>query len=403
MQHLTEDKVKAALRKHGLPVPEGMAAASPEEAADAARQLGGPVVVKALVPTGRRGKAGAIGIAETPEEATTLAGKLIGSDVNGFVCRSVYVEAKADIVKEVYLSFVLEDFPPRVLLSTEGGVDIESVNRNTPEAIVSAEIDPLRGLPSWDAVALWEKSGLETESIPRLAALTARLHKFFAAVDGVMLELNPIALDADGRPHIIGAMLATEDSMFETEDEVALADEADQTGAAERERQVVEANRKIPGGMVRYKELDGDIGMFVGGGGAGVYQHDLILAAGGRPANHTDASTQNMDKVRALIDVILDNPRVKSLFVSWHYQQMARIEKRVIPVIEVLKARGIDPKTFPVVIRMFGPGEDEARASAAEIDGIHYMPHGAPLTDGIRLIVGLTKRVSQPEQQTEDA
>lgn len=389
MQHLTEDRVKAALQAAGLPVPEGDSATSAEEARGVAGRLGGPLVVKALVPTGRRGKAGAIGFADSPEEAAALAERFIGSEVNSFACRAVYIERKAEIEKEVYLSFVLEDIPPRVLLSTEGGVDIEEVHRSKPAAIVAAAVDPLRGLPAWDCVGLWEQVGLPNDSLAALSALTAKLYRFFVGTNGLMLELNPVALDREGKPIIVGAMLATEDLMFEG------AGDDEDAGLTDGERRVVAANRRIPGGMVRYKELDGDIGMFVGGGGAGLHQHDLILAAGGRPANHTDASTVNPDKVRALIDVILDNPRVNSLFVSWHYQQMAQIDRRVIPVIEALKDRGIDPREFPVVIRMFGPGEEAARAAAAELEGIHYMPHGAPMTDGIRLIVELTEQARQ--------
>lgn len=398
MQHLTEDKVKAALRNFGLPAPEGVSASTPAEAAQAAERFGGPVVIKALVPTGRRGHAGAVKFADTPDEAARIAQGLIGMDINGFECRAVYVEPKVAIVREVYLSFVVEDFPPRVLLSTRGGVDIEAVHRDTPEAIVTARIDPLRGMPVWDAVALWEQAGLETVALPALASLTARLYDFFVAHDGLMLELNPLAFDAEGNIHIVGAMLATEDAMFEGEEG---DDGAPLDARAERERRVIEANRKFPGGMIRYKELDGDIGMFVGGGGAGLHQHDLILAAGGRPANHTDASTINMDKVRALIEAILDNPNVNSLFVSWHYQQMAQIDKRVIPAIEAIRERGIDPKEFPVVIRMFGPGEEKARAAAAEVEGIHYMPHGAPMTDGIDLIVRLTEQARKNKKNKQ--
>jgi len=388
VHHLTEDRVKALLRDHGLPVPAGERATSPDAAAEAARRIGGAVVVKALVPTGRRGLAGAVRFAETPDEAARHAGEILGTEVNGFPCRAVYVEPKVDIRQELYLSFLLENYPARVIASARGGVDIESVHRDTPEAVVSAPIDPLRGLPVWDAVALWERAGLDTALLPGVATLTARLQEFFAASDGIMLELNPIAFDADGRPHLVGAMLATEDAMFAGDEDDDDAPPPDPR--AERERRVMHASRTLPGGMVRYTELDGDIGMFVGGGGAGLHQHDLILAAGGRPANHTDASTINPDKVRVLIDTILDNPNVRSLFISWHYQQMAQIDKRVIPAIEAIRERGIDPREFPVVIRMFGPGEEAARAAAATIPGIHYLPHGACMTDGIDLIVRLT-------------
>ncbi|MEX0828448.1 MAG: ATP-grasp domain-containing protein, partial [Haliea sp.] len=342
MQYLTEDLAKAALCAFGLPAPSGKKATSADQAANIAEESNGPVVVKALVPTGRRGLADAVRFADTPAQAASIADELIGKDINGFTCRAVYVEPKVEISNELYLSFILEDFPARILISTEGGVDIEAVSRDNPEAIISAEINPLRGLPVWDATDLWESAGINTELLPEVAALTSRLYEFFVANDGVMLELNPVALDPAGKPHLVGAMLSTEDTMFEGAESDAPLDER-----AKRERRVIEANRKFPGGMIRYNELDGDIGMFVGGGGAGLHQHDLILEAGGNPANHTDASTINMDKVRALIDVILDNPNVNSLFISWHYQQMAQIDKRVIPAIEAIKDRGIDPCQFP--------------------------------------------------------
>ena len=385
MDHLTEDKVKAALRDTGFPVPDGAPASSAAEAREIAEKIGGSLVIKALVPTGRRGKAGAIAFADSPDEAVAAAEKIIGSDVNGFTCRAVYIESKAEIAREIYLSFILEEFPPKVLLSVEGGVEIEEVHRTKPEAIVTADIDPLRGLPVWDCLSLWEQAGLDNETLAGVARLTAKLYEFFVANEGLMLELNPIALDADGKPILVGAMLATEDTMFEGSE-----DEDENETLTEGERRVMEANRTIPHGMVRYKELDGDIGLWVGGGGASLYQHDLILAAGGRPANHTDASTQNPEKVRAVIDVILDNPKVKGLLVSWHFHQMARIDPRVTPVIEALKERKVDLKEFPVVIRMFGPGEEIAREAAKDLDGLHYLPQGTPMTEAVKLIVELT-------------
>jgi len=395
MHFLTEDRVKALLREAGLPVPKGEKAETPEAARRIAAALGGAAIVKALVPTGRRGKANAVRLAADPDEAGIIAAELIGTEINGHRCHAVYVEEKVEVAEELYLSFVLEDYPPRVLASVRGGVDIETVHRDDPAAIQTDVIDPLRGLTPWDAVDLWERAGLADGKLPGLARLTADLHQVFVRHDGTTLELNPVALDVEGRPHLVGAMMATENEALAVE-----AEEEPRTDREQREARVRAASRDLPGGMVRYTELDGDIGTFVGGGGAGLHQHDLILAAGGSPANHTDASTQNPDKVRALIDVILDNPNVRSLFISWHYQQMAQIDKRVIPAIEALEARRIDPRTFPVVIRMFGQGEDAARAVAARLPGVHYLPHGAPMSEGIDMIVRLTaaarQRASQP-------
>jgi succinyl-CoA synthetase beta subunit/citryl-CoA synthetase large subunit len=395
LRHLTEDEVKARLAEHGVPVPEGAVATSPEEASSIARDLAGPVVVKALIPMGRRGKAGAIRFAETPEEAARHAAALLGGTVNGFVCRKIYVERKLAITRELYLSFLLDEYPATVLASVEGGVDIEEVNRSSPEKIVRANIDPLRGLPVWDGLAIWEKAGIEGPLLSKLGQLTATLYKCFRTSDATTLELNPIAVDESGNVVVPGAMMAIEDPMFE-----AAADEREGGALAkinERESRVLEANRRIPGGMMRYIELDGNIGMFVGGGGASLVQHDLMLAAGGRPADHMDASTTNPEKVRVLIDAILDNPRVRSLYVGWHYQQMARVDRRVIPIVQALKDRKVDTRSFPVVIRMFGPGEEAARRAAADLPGLHYMPHGSPMRDAVELITSLTNAVARQE------
>lgn len=396
MLYLTEDKVKAQMRVSGLPVPAGAVVDTHQSAADAASKFGPDVVVKALVATGRRGKAGAVQFAKSPDEAATISKNLIGTKVNGLLCKTVYIEKRIEIKRELYLSFLLEDYPPKLLLSVQGGIDIEALAATNPKAILKFDINPLRGLPFWDAVFHWETGGLDSNLLPSIAEITEKLYNFFVKHDGILLELNPIAIDEDGKPHLVGTMFATEDLMFESKDKVSNI--SDSTDRQAREQQVIEANRCLPGGMIRYKELNGDIGMFVGGGGAGLHQHDLILKAGGKPANHTDASSVNPDKIRVLIDTILDNPKVKSLFISWHYQQMAQIDKRIIPAIEAIKERGIDPREFPVVIRMFGPNEDLARSAAAEVPGIHYMPHGAPMTDGIELIVKLTAEAQKKRQ-----
>lgn len=395
---LTEDKVKEVLRDAGVVVPEGGVAGTAEHAARIAREWRDGAVIKALIPTGRRGKSGAIRIVDTPSQVEAAARSLLGSTTNGYAVTSVYVERRIDIARELYLAFYLDDFPPNVLVSATGGVEIEEVHRTRPEAVVSHDVDPLRGLPVWDAIALWERACLDAKLLVPVSQATTRLYEVFCDSHATMLEINPLAVDAAGRLVAVGAMMATEDPLFQSgaDDHETLAFGGVRS-LTPGERRVIEANRGLPGGMVHYHELDGDIGMFVGGGGAGLLQHDLIVRLGGRPANHTDASTVNPEKIRVLIDTILDNPRVKSLFVSWHYQQMAQIDMRVVPVIEALRDRGIDTRTFPVVIRMFGRGEDRARRVASELPGVHYMPHGTPIEEGVRLIVRLTKEATTAE------
>lgn len=282
-----------------------------------------------------------------------------------------------------------------MLLSSEGGIDIEEVHSRRPDAILAVPIDPLKGVRSWDAIAEWERAAVDSNLLPALGQVTMQLYDAFVAAGATMLEINPLGFDSDGNCFVVGAMMAADDLPFtlgNVEDDMVGEGGRELTA---RERRVLSANAELPGGMMRYTELDGDIGMFIGGGGASLVHHDLVLAAGGRPANHMDASTTNPEKVRVLIDAILDNPRVKSLLVSWHYQQMARIDRRVGPIIEVLKERKIDAHKFPVVIRMFGPGEEEARRAAGELEGVHYLPHGAPMEEGIRMIVELNRLAKQ--------
>ena len=393
MYRLTEDITKARMRDAGLPVPEGGVAQSPEEASSLAQKLGNQVVIKALIPTGRRGKLGAVKLVSTPYEAAQSARDMLGQMINGYAVEAVYVEQQILIAKELYLSFAIEQFPPQVLVSSKGGVDIEETFRNTPEAVTKADIDPVAGLSEAEAQKIWQQAGLGTDDVFALGDITSKLFKFYQENDGITLEINPLVIDTEGKLCLVGAMAAVEDPMFLDANSggMAIAGRV----LTPREKKVVEANIAMPGGMMRFTELDGDIGMYVGGGGSSLLQHDLVLAAGGRPANHTDSSTTNEDKVKVLVEAILDHPQTKSLLVSWHFQQMGRIDRRVLPVIKVLKERGIDPKQFPVVMHMFGPGEDDARKECATLPGIHYLDHGSPMEEGVELIVKLTRELDR--------
>jgi succinyl-CoA synthetase beta subunit len=392
---LTEDRVKSRLRADGLPVPDGAAASTPEEAARIAETLGGGAVVKAIIPTGRRGKAGAVHLVDTPAAAADAARAMIGSVVNEFPVTQVYVEGKVSIAAEYYLSFAFGSSAPKIVLSRHGGVEIEQTHHEDPDSVITADVDPIRGLSAWDAVDLWERAGVSGPALARLGQLTARVYAAFRSADALMIECNPIAADTEGNLSLVGAMMEVDDNaLFRHRD---LTTDGYGFGAegrtlTERERAVIEANQKFPGGAVRYTELGGDIGIMMGGGGASLLQHDMIVDLGGAPANHTDLSpTPTIDKPLAVLSAILENPRVKGLLVSFNYLQLLPCTNLTEALAEALRRHEIDTTRFPVVIRVFGPKEDEARAAMKAFPGIHYMAPKASLDDAVARIVKLTR------------
>ncbi|MSP67568.1 MAG: hypothetical protein EXQ96_05645 [Alphaproteobacteria bacterium] len=401
---LTEDQAKATLKAAGLPVPEGFVCVSAAEAAAAAERLGGGAVVKALIPTGRRGKAGAVKLVATPAAAASAAASLIGTEALGHRIERVYVEARFPIARELYLSFLLEGMPPKVVLSTAGGVDIEETHRDRPGAIIQGDVDPLTGFTADQARTLWGRAGVTGPEIAGLAEVSAALWRAFRATDAVLMEINPLALDASGRPSVVGAMIAIDENGLPRHPE--WAEQADGSliaawrGFNEREKRIAEVNRQFKGGAIRYTELDGDIGLFVGGGGAGLLQHDMILAEGGRPANHTDMNPGDGtgEKNKAVYLAVLDNPNTNCLLIGFNYLQLAQCEQKVKPLLAALKERGVDPRDFPIVLRVLGPGEEAARAMVKDVPGITYLAPDSSLDDGVRLICEINRAIVQRKQ-----
>jgi succinyl-CoA synthetase beta subunit len=390
---LTEDLTKTFLRQSGLPVPDGRAFNSAENAGAFAQTLSDGAVVKALVPTGRRGKAGAVKVVNGAVDALEAAKAMLGTEVQGFPVEQVYVEAKVVIAREFYLSFTLDGFPGQILLSAQGGVDIEETHKNNPAAIIRADIDPLCGVSEGQASDLWAQAGLDGEELARVSAVTSALYQAFVGADAVMMEINPLVIDTSGSVSVVGAMMGIDENGLPRHSEWAALGDGSLIAAwrqfNQRELSVAEANRKIKGGAVRYTELDGDIALLVGGGGAGLLQHDMMLALGGRPANHTDTNPGAgiEEKFKVTIRAILDNPAVKCLLVSFNHQQLTHCARKAEPLAEVLRERNVDTEKFPIIVRLVGPGEEEAKAILDDFPGLIYLPFDASLDDAVKKAV----------------
>lgn len=396
---LTEDVAKGLLRDLDLPVPEGRAAVSIEDAVAAAREVGGAAAVKALIAAGRRGKAGLVRLVANDGETAIAARELLGARTRETTVDRVYVERKVEIARELYLSMAYADRTPRMALSCRGGVEIETVHAENPEQVVVVDIDPLRGVTSWDAIEYWSRAGLTGRPLAAIGRLTARLYDAFVALDAVMLEINPLALDTDGVPTFAGTMLEIDDLALFRHPELRKSLEA-AAPVNPREAAVQKANHDFPGGDSRYSELDGDIGLLVAGGGAGLLQHDMIVDMGGRPANHSDVSpSPGTEKLETVLDAIFTNPKARSLLIGYNYLQMARCDQVAKALKLSVERNGVDARRFPIVLRLFGPAEKEARSIVATIPGARYLDADATLEDGCRAVVDATRALSAQSKE----
>ncbi len=392
---LTEDIAKSLMLRFGLPVPEGAAADTAAEVGELASSFGGTVALKALLPTGRRGKSGLVRLVGA-SEAQAVATEMLGRKTELGTVARVYVEQGAEITQELYLAFSFADRSPMLTISTAGGVEIETVHAATPEKIVTFPVDPLQGLRPWEAIELWSRAGLTGRSLADVGRLTARLWRAFVALDAEMMEINPLALDAQGHLSMVGTMLEIDDCALDRQPELARLPA--RASGNPRERKVNEINRANPGGDSRYVELDGDIGLLVAGGGAGLLQHDMIVDLGGRPANHSDISpSPGTVKIEAVLDAIFANPRARCLLVGYNHLQMAPVDKVAQALVNAVRRNRVDTAAFPIILRLFGPRETEARELVAELGGVTYLPPGTSLAEGARAIVEANRRVATEE------
>jgi succinyl-CoA synthetase beta subunit len=353
---LYEHQGKELLARYGIPVSEGRVAHSAAEARAAAEELGGPVVIKAQVLTGGRGKAGGVKLANDPEEAERIAGDIIGLDIRGHVVRRLWVEKASDIAKEYYLSITFDRGAKRPLFmfTTEGGVEIEQVAAERPDALARLHLDPLAGYHPWVARRLAYAGGVPADEQKQLAAIVENLYRCFRGEDAMLVEINPLIVTPDGRLHALDAKVTVDDNALYRHADVA---EMRDTTAADPQEQMARERG------VTYVKLDGEVGILGNGAGLVMSTLDVVAQAGGRAANFLDVGggAQAEGIVNAL-EVILSDAKVRSILfnIFGGITRCDEVARGILAALDRMEVR------VPIVVRLDGTSDEEGRALLRE-------------------------------------
>jgi succinyl-CoA synthetase beta subunit len=342
-----EHAAKPLLARHGIAVPKGGLAKTPVEAAELAAQIG-RVVVKAQVPTGKRGKAGGIKLAATPNEARTHAKAIIGMEIGGHKVEKVLIEEQMPIGRELYVAVLNDPLSkgPLVMFSTAGGMDIEDVAATAPDKLRLQPVDIRRGFPHEDAETLVQGLGLGAAE-GKVADAIAKLYAAYAAFDAELLEINPLIVTRDGRVIALDCKFVMDDSGIVRQPEVA------QAGTPEK-LTGLEAKAKAAG--LKYIDLDGDVGVLANGAGLTMTTMDIIRHHGGRPANFLEIGGESYTQAKPALELLLSNPSIRSLVINF-CGAFARTDVMTQGVIEAIEA--LKPK-LPIFFSVHGTGDEEA-------------------------------------------
>ena len=345
-----ECDAREIFRRHGLPVPDWRLASTADEAAQAASAFGRPVVIKAQVLAGGRGKAGGVKLADSSHDAATAAAHILSLSIGGERVRRVLVAPAVDIARELYLGVVIDRTAQSLALmaSAEGGVDIEEVAATHPSAILRVSVDPLAGLADWEARQLGFALGLTGAQVRQFVRIAQGLVEAFVEVDASLAEVNPLVVDDDGNLQAIDAKLNIDDNALGRQREIEqLRDPHEES----------DAERRARAAGLSYIKLDGTIGCMVNGAGLAMATMDVIKHYGGEPANFLDVGGgAGVEKITTAFEIILEDPNVRAVLVNI----FAGITRADDVAAGVIAARERLSQELPLVVRVAGTREAEA-------------------------------------------
>jgi len=360
---LFEYQARDLFERYGVPVLAGIVADTPEQARQAAERLGGTVVVKAQVKTGGRGKAGGVKVARSPEDAEAAARQILGLDIKGHVVKRVMVAAGARIEREFYISILLDRSNRSYLslASYEGGMEIEELAVERPEALARVEVDPLTGVTPEKAEAIARAARFPDELIGAVAPVFERLWQVYRDEDATLVEVNPLVLTETGEVIALDGKVTLDDNAeFRHEGHAALVDAGD----------VDPLEAKAKEHDLNYVKLDGQVGVIGNGAGLVMSTLDVVSYAGEqyggvKPANFLDIGGGASAEVMAAgLDVILNDPQVKSVFVNV-FGGITACDEVANGIVGALTKLG-DEANKPLVVRLDGNNVEEGRRILAE-------------------------------------
>lgn len=360
---LFEYQARDLFAKHGVPVLKGIVATTPEEAKAAAEEIGGLTVIKAQVKTGGRGKAGGVKLAKNPDEAYEYAQQILGMDIKGHTVHRVLVAQGADIAEEYYFSILLDRANRSYLAmcSVEGGMEIEQLAAERPEALAKVEVDPLVGIDSAKAQEIVEAAGFSAELQPKVVEVLVKLGDVFKKEDATLVEVNPLVQTPEGDILALDGKVSLDDNAeFRQPDHMALVDKSAENPLEAKAKQH----------DLNYVKLDGEVGVVGNGAGLVMSTLDVVAYAGEKhgnvkPANFLDIGGGASAEVMAAgLEIILGDEQVKSVFVNVFggITSCDAVAEGIVKALEILG----DSATKPLVVRLDGNNVEEGRRILSE-------------------------------------
>jgi len=377
---LLEYQGKQLFARHEIPVPSGIHARTVDEAVKAAEEIGYPAVIKAQVKIGGRGKAGGVKIAANADEAREYAGAILGMDIRGFTVHELWIEEASQIDAEYYASIVFDRSAkaPLVMLSTKGGMDIEAVAEEDPDAIATLHVDPLLGFQPYQGRRLAYEAGVDADVVRPVGEFLARLYDTFIAEEAMLVEVNPLIVTADRQVKALDSKITLDNNaLFRHKENAELRDPSAEDPQEEMAREA---------GLV-YVKLDGNIGILGNGAGLVMSTLDVVTQFGGAPANFLDiGGGAKPEAITRAVEIICSNEKVTAVLFNI-FGGITRCDDVANGLIEAFKS---SPPSVPIVVRLDGTNDEAGRKLLADanLPGLHS---AATMDEAAEKVVALAK------------